>query len=133
MPDIPADNFYNGSFSIIFLILFFIVLLLVWRQLRRPKNKARRRLNRLQKQVDQSSETTKTSVFEIADIIKDGFELSCLTVGHVISNQKQKEKQIQKHDWFVFVQKLDSARYSSELISKTQLTQLMLEARHWLR
>lgn len=102
---------------------------MIWRRLMTPKAKARRRLAHLHRQSSASVEVGADTVFHVADIVKDGLELSCLSVKKIIPGCKQSMQQ----DWMVFVEKLDSARYSSEVLSKDKLSKIMHDAKRWLK
>jgi hypothetical protein len=129
VPVIPEGELF---FSITFFVIFFSTIaisLVVWRMVMTPKVKGRRRLAHLHQQYKNSSETEISTVFQIADIIKQGLELNCLSLNRILPQSKQP----QDHAWALFVEKLDHARYSSDLLSKDKLLQLMLEAKRWLK
>ena len=129
IPVIPESDIFS---SIIFFVLLIVVLfagIYLWRMFITSKGKARRRLARLQQQNTNSSETDSNTVYQIADIIKDGLGLSRLSAKKILPMSGERQSQ----SWLSFVQHLDSARYSSEPFSREELKQLMLDAKRWLK
>ena len=128
-PVIPEGNVVSIVLLSFLLVSILIIILYLWRMYMTPRGKARRRLKKLQRQCRHATEIDNKIIFQLADIVKSGLGLTCLTQQVSLPIKKQNQDQ----HWVSFIQQLDAARYSPDRLTQAALRQLMLDAKRGLK
>ena len=129
VPVIPESDVISIMTIIVVAIIILASLLYLWRMYMTPKGMAKRRLANLLHQNSSDMNNNKNSVYQLADVLKQGLGLTCLTQ----TTTSPVKTQRRDPSWNTFVQRLDSARYSANDLTHEALLRLMLDAKRWLK
>lgn len=129
VPDIPESGVLTAVLMLVLLTGVCIASFYLWQMFATAKGRARRRLSKLINKKSDASKSNIITAFEIADTVRDGLGLRCLSANKILPDKVS----VQDPLWQSFVQRLDKARYSAGSISRKELAQLMSDARHWLK
>lgn len=125
LPEPPVDPILAASIALAWAAA---VAWLAWRRYHSTPHRARSGLRVLQRRHASGMITPRAGAFQLAALMRDALGLIHLSSAHFVYTEAAAQQR-----WVRFVVALSQARYSRTGCSFTELSQLIEEARFWLR